>query len=67
MMWKEIKNLWVDFSLPAKENFPKNPKARKQFSIGEKHSELNVVKCTVADDNGWVTDCVFIQREMGEK
>lgn len=28
---------------------------------------LNIVQCTVADDNGWVTDCVFIQREMGEK
>lgn len=39
-------------------------KARKHFSIGIQE----MVKCmAVADDNGWVTDCVFIQREMGEK
>lgn len=45
------------------------PKTRENCFPSGEYSELNIVyvKCTVADDNGWVTDFVFIQREMGEK
>lgn len=62
-MWKGIKNLWEDFSLGEMEISKKSESWKTLFH----RSARRIVKCTVADDNGWVTDCVFIQRRNGWK